>query len=242
MKTNRKRKSAPFINVKSVRLTHAEEIELSRAAKSGDLVKRNQLIESYIPFACGVASDWCRRSARIDASNHAYSIAFLSLVNTVDAFEPDKGFRMTTYLGKSIQNTLKREFSSQYGIINIPAYARDIANTFRKGRPPSDSNRGRNLAEISDLVDHASSQCAKGQYGELQDTIGQIESPPSRYYDDLLLILDKLPSVEAEIIRARHLSDKPEQYKSLCPRLGMKRNLIDRLEAKALQTLRRMLS
>lgn len=231
-----------YFGVPSTFLTHAEEIELSRGAKSGNEIMRNQLIESYIPFACRIASEWCRRSGRSDASNYAYSIAFLALIHTVDSFDPDKGFRMTTYLGKSIKNTLIKEFISQYGIITVPAYARDIANSFRKGEPPSTANQGRNLAEISDLVDHALSQTAKGQYGAKHDKISEIESPPSIYYDDLLLILDKLPAIEAEIIRARHLSDKPEHYKFLCLRLGMKRSSINRLEAKALKTLRSMIT
>ena len=75
-------------------LTREEEYELAVQAKNGNAKARDTLILSNIPFAIKYSQSF--KGYKIDAEDLS-QIALIGLIEAVDKFDADKGFRVITY-------------------------------------------------------------------------------------------------------------------------------------------------
>jgi len=100
-------------------LTHQEEIDLSKRAKAGDERARKRLIEKNLRLAVSVAKKY-----------RGYGLPFedliqegnIGLMKAVEKFDPDRGFRFSTYATWWIRQAVQRAVADKGRTIRVPVH------------------------------------------------------------------------------------------------------------------------
>ncbi len=100
-------------------LTHAEEIELSERAKAGDKRARQRLIEKNLRLVVSVAKKY-----------RGYGLPFedliqegnIGLMKAVEKFDPERGFRFSTYATWWIRQAVQRAVADKGRTIRVPVH------------------------------------------------------------------------------------------------------------------------
>lgn len=182
-------------------LTAKEEQDLARKARDGDHDAREQLILSNLRLVVSIANQKCYRMLnRLDVIESGNA----GLITAVDKFDPDKGYRFSTYATWWIRQSINREFTNSGRMIRIPAHMEEklrkvkaIQNDFslHNGRFPTQEE----LSELSgipvDKLDQIRKLAKQSATLSLEESIGEegtstleeiLEQKPS----------DAMPSVE----------------------------------------------
>lgn len=107
-------------------LTKNEEILYSRKALTGDVNAKNIMIESNLRLVVNIAKRYRGSSIQlsdlIDEGN-------IGLITAVDKFDPEKGFRFSTYATWWIKQTIERAIHNQSRTIRLPVHVSKEINT-----------------------------------------------------------------------------------------------------------------
>jgi RNA polymerase primary sigma factor len=103
-------------------LSHAEEIDLSKRAKAGDKRARQRLVEKNLRLVVSVAKKY-----------RGYGLPFedliqegnIGLMKAVEKFDPDKGFRFSTYATWWIRQAVQRAVADKGRTIRVPVHMGD---------------------------------------------------------------------------------------------------------------------
>src|SRR3954454_16282381 len=100
-------------------LTHQEEIDLSRRTKKGDRAARKRLIEKNLRLVVSMAK-----------KSRGYGLPFedliqegnIGLMRAVEMFDPDKGFRFSTYATWWVRQAVQRAVADKGRTIRVPVH------------------------------------------------------------------------------------------------------------------------
>jgi len=100
-------------------LTHQEEVDLSRRAKAGERRARERLIEKNLRLVVSVAKKY-----------RGYGLPFedliqegnIGLMKAVEKFDPDRGFRFSTYATWWIRQAVQRAVADKGRTIRVPVH------------------------------------------------------------------------------------------------------------------------
>ncbi len=96
-----------------------EERELARRAKTGDDPSKRRLIESNLKLVVSVAKVYSRSGLPLPDLIQEGNIG---LIKAVDSFDPEKGFRFSTYAVAWIRQAITRAIERQGRAIRVPSY------------------------------------------------------------------------------------------------------------------------
>jgi RNA polymerase nonessential primary-like sigma factor len=108
-------------------LTAEEEVRLARLAQQGDEDARNHMIESNLRLVVKIARRYMNRGlAFLDLIEEGN----LGLIRAVEKFDPERGFRFSTYGTWWIRQTIERAIMNQTRTIRLPIHIVKEINTY----------------------------------------------------------------------------------------------------------------
>lgn len=130
-------------------LSAEEEKKLSRLALDGDKPARQRMIESNLRLVVKIARRYLNRGLPlldlIEEGN-------LGLIHAVEKFDPERGFRFSTYATWWIRQNIERAIMNQSALVRLPIHVtKDINNCLRAARNLREKLR--RPASIADIAD-----------------------------------------------------------------------------------------
>src|SRR5215208_3074829 len=103
-------------------LTHPEEIDLSKRAKAGDKGARQRLIEKNLRLVVSVAKKYRGMGLPFEDLIQEGNIG---LMRAVEKFDPDRGWRFSTYATWWVRQAVQRAVADKGRTIRVPVHMGD---------------------------------------------------------------------------------------------------------------------
>ncbi|MGD8378578.1 MAG: RNA polymerase sigma factor RpoS [Gammaproteobacteria bacterium] len=169
-------------------LTSEEEVYYARKALKGDEAARKRMIESNLRLVVKISRRYINRGLPlldlIEEGN-------LGLIHAVEKFDPERGFRFSTYATWWIRQTIERAIMNQTRTIRLPIHViKEINLYLRAARKLSQTlDREPTAEEIADVLERPIDD-VKRMLG-LNERIASVDTPIGKDGDRLLL--DAIP-------------------------------------------------
>jgi RNA polymerase primary sigma factor len=110
-------------------LTKKQEVDLANRIKKGDTLARKKLIESNFRLVISIAKKYHRSDVNFDDLLQESSIG---LLKAVDRFDPDLGYKFSTYACWWIKQAALQYINENISDIKVPTHSRILNSKIKK--------------------------------------------------------------------------------------------------------------
>ena len=246
-------------------LTHSEEIDLSKRAKAGDKGARQRLIEKNLRLVVSVAKKYRGMGLPFEDLIQEGNIG---LMKAVEKFDPDRGWRFSTYATWWVRQAVQRAVADKGRTIRVPVHMGDKIRKMARAynalseelrREPSDEEVAERIdwtpervREVKDALPDATSlnQPLSSEEGASEigafvederasDTAGEVLREMET--SGLAEAIEGLPERQQHVLLRRYglgEEEKPATLAQLSKELGISRERVRQLQREAERMLR----